>query len=79
MRGCVVGVILGFIAMLGTIAAAAFGLVAVAAWYIDRNLVGARTNLSIRPSSALIAAALCGVGALLAWIVLIVVSRRNSS
>lgn len=64
--------------MLGTIAAAAFGLVAVAAWYIDRNLVAARTNLSIRPMSALIAAALCAGVALAAWITLIVISRRKS-
>lgn len=65
--------------MLGTIAAVAFALVAGAAWYIDRNLVGARTNLSIRPSSALIASGICAVAALAAWMTLIVLSRRNSS
>lgn len=64
--------------MLGTIAAAAFALVAIGAWYIDRNLVTTRTNLSIRPSSALIAAAICGAVALAAWIMLVVVGRRNS-
>lgn len=64
--------------MLGTIAAAAFGLVAVAAWYIDRNLTGARTNLSIRPSSAAAAAVICAVVALMAWIAFIVVSKRRS-
>jgi hypothetical protein len=64
--------------MLGTIAAAAFGLVAVAAWYIDRNLASARTNLSIRPSSAAAAAAICAVVALMAWIAFIIVSKRRT-
>ena len=64
--------------MLSTIAAGAFGLVAVAAWYINRNLLDARTNLSIRPRDALVAAGVCGAIALASWITLIHVSRRST-
>lgn len=64
--------------MITTIAAGVFGLVAVVSWYINRNLLDARVNLSIRPMNALVAAGVCGAIAMASWIVLIHISRRSA-